>query len=703
MSKNNMELSVDLALNTGDFKSGVATINKELKKNEKAFKEASKNAEGYENTFDAVRKKMDFFAKQTDILTKKLSLQEKEYEELGKATDKMKDKLSKIDTSTDKGAKAYDRLAKSIQQNLGKMSTLEGQIDSTKTSLDKMKKATDEAKESVKELTNSGSKMSKLRDALEEAGLGADAFGDSVGGLVENIPGIGGAVGSVAKTSIGKFAGMSAGLGALVGVAGGVVTAVAAIGTKAVSVSGEWESAMRTIENATGSTKKEVLKLGDELKELDSSAWSSGKSQGELAYAVSLVKQQLKELPTDQIDGISESAIAVADTFGLDVSDVIRATDLLMTNLGISGQEAMGLITYGAQNGANAQGDLLDTLTEYAPKFAEAGLSADEFTQMLILGTDAGAMSTDKLADSVKEFGIKAVESSDDFLDNGINKLSKGTQDLYQQYLDGKATVSDVMFSAMKDLQGVDNQVDQNKIGMALFGTQWEDTGSKAILAMSGAKGATIESEKKVKDLTKNVSENKKKWEELKTKGKGAMEDLGRVISPIVGKVLDLANALMDAYDWCKKLWNKITNSKFGQGVSKVMSAVGGIFKKSIEAPTIGMGEVKVPTIEPVNIATTFDTSSLARNGEMLSKAVRNVDFSGARYRSNSSVVSTPTINVNSNDGALLVAMQQQNQLLTALLNKQQTIEAQLYIDGKSLKSHMQTMEKRTNRLAGIM
>ena len=700
-NNNNLQLSVDLALNTGDFKKGISTIDKQLKANQKMFNLASGSVKGFEKSTEGCQKAIEFFAKQQEGLNKKLSLQVKEFGDLSEATEKMKKKLESLDTSTKEGQKAFSRLSSGIQDNIGKMARMETAIEGTKKAIEKMENSSTEAKNALNELSSSGSKMSKLRDALEDAGLGASDFGDKVGDLVSNIPGIGGVVGSVASTSIGKFAGMSLGLGALVGVAGGVVTAVAGIGTKAVSVSREWEGAMRTMENATGSSKKEVAKLRDELDEMDRSAWSSGKSSGDLAYAVSLIKQQLKDIPTDKIGEIGIQAMAVSDTFNLDVNEVIRTADLLMTNMGLTAEESFGLIIYGCQEGANAQGDLLDTLGEYSSALVDSGLTAQEMAQMIVLGMDAGAMSTDKLMDAVKEFGVQGTESTKSFKEEGIDQLSQGTQDLYQQYLDGKATVSDVMFSAINDLQGVDSQVDQNKIGMALFGTMWEDTGSKAILAMGGAKDATIESDKKVQELTGNVSENQQKWEELKSKGSRGMEALGKAIEPVVGWALDLANAIADCVAWVSELWKKISDSKFGKAVGKVVSIggglVGGILGQSLEIPSI-----ETPNFEPINIGANVDTSALSKSGEMLSKAMARLDYSSSIYRANRSVTSTPVVNVNSNDGAILQAMQQQNELLSALLNKQNTLEANLYLDGQQIRSRMQTIERRQNRLAGV-
>ena len=67
------------------------------------------------------------------------------------------------------------------------------------------------------------------------------------------------------------------------------------------------------------------------------------------------------------------------DVFDYDVSESARAASALMKNFDLDAEEAYGLIAVGAQNGADKNGDLLDTLNEYSPQFAALGLSADQF------------------------------------------------------------------------------------------------------------------------------------------------------------------------------------------------------------------------------------------------------------------------------------------------------------------------------------
>ncbi|MBZ9535943.1 phage tail tape measure protein [Cytobacillus oceanisediminis] len=710
MTTDNLQLSVDLALDTKDFKRGISSVDKQLKENQKQFKQSSGASDKFGATIEGNTKAIEHYSKMLDGNRKKLQLQEKEFQELQKAGQKLQDKIKLIDRSTADGEKKFQRYASAIQDNIDKLSKMETSMGNTRQAIERFEQATAEAEQRINELSRSGSKINKLQSAFSNLGVDAENGASKIGELASSIPGIGGVAGKTATKFAGALGGMGISAGLLVGGVGAIGVALAGVGTKALSVSNEWKGAMRKIENATGSSKKEVEKLGDELSQLNTSAWSSGKSQDELAGAIATVKQQLGELPTDQIDKVAERAMATADTFGLDFNEVIRASDLMMTNFGISSDEAMGLIINGAQSGANAQSDLLDTLGEYSAALVDSGYTADEVTQMIINGMNNGAMSTDKLMDSIKEFGVQATESTKSFKEDGIDKLSSGTQDLYQKYLDGKTTISEVMFSAQKDLKKVDNQTDQNKIGMALFGTMWEDTGRKSVLAMGDAKNATIDSKKAVEDLSENVSENQEKWNKLKEKGRQAMQVLGEKIEPIVGDVLDLGLALFNAYDYCKKLWNTLKNSDFGKAVGNVMNVVGKLTRSALIEPqqldyetrvTPFISDYNFPTFEPMNLETRFDTSGIGTSFESMRQTLGNLDYSGARFKAPTKPVS-PIIQLsNSGDEVTHSILLQQNEILQNLVNRTNTIEAKLYLDGQQIKTRIDTIDKRKSRLAG--
>ncbi|MFP3831233.1 hypothetical protein, partial [Pseudomonas sp. SIMBA_021] len=74
----------------------------------------------------------------------------------------------------------------------------------------------------------------------------------------------------------------------------------------------------------------------------------------------------------------------------------------------------------------------------------------------------------------MKEFQIRVKDGSK-ATNAAMSELSKPTQKKWQEFLKGKGTVKDVSNVVLKELKNMKNQTDANNIGVALFGTKWED------------------------------------------------------------------------------------------------------------------------------------------------------------------------------------------------------------------------------------
>ncbi|MGR5868108.1 phage tail tape measure protein [Bacillus pacificus] len=83
-----------------------------------------------------------------------------------------------------------------------------------------------------------------------------------------------------------------------------------------------------------------------------------------------------------------------------------------MTQYGMTGQEALDVITAGMQAGLDKSGEFTDNLAEYTPLFKQAGFTSGEMLNILKNGLDAGAYNLDYVNDLVKEFGIRVQDGS---------------------------------------------------------------------------------------------------------------------------------------------------------------------------------------------------------------------------------------------------------------------------------------------------
>ena len=95
----------------------------------------------------------------------------------------------------------------------------------------------------------------------------------------------------------------------------------------------------------------------------------------------------------------------LAMLLGLIFEENLRGVNGLMTNMGLTAEEAFDYIAKGSQNGLDKTHELTDNLAEYSQLWGQAGFSAEEMFSILQNGLDSGAYTLDKVNDYVGEFG----------------------------------------------------------------------------------------------------------------------------------------------------------------------------------------------------------------------------------------------------------------------------------------------------------
>lgn len=250
------------------------------------------------------------------------------------------------------------------------------------------------------------------------------------------------------------------------------------MGKKALSAFGdmissgdEFNKAINQMSSSTGATGAELEGLRDVVKDVYGNNF--GDSYEDAANAVAEVTKQTG-LMGEELQSATEGAMALSDTFGYEVNESTRAASALMNNFGISAEEAYNLIAVGAQNGADQNGDLLDTLNEYSTQYAALGLSAEQFTQSLISGAESGAFSIDKVGDAVKEFNIRCKDGSESTAE-GFAMIGMNADDMAQRFAAGGDTAQEAFFQTVQALDSIADPVAKNQAAIDLFGTQFED------------------------------------------------------------------------------------------------------------------------------------------------------------------------------------------------------------------------------------
>lgn len=259
--------------------------------------------------------------------------------------------------------------------------------------------------------------------------------------------------------------------GSVGGIAVATGKAVVEAGKYLADLGNEYNTAINQLSAATGATGDELDALGESVKNIY--AQGLGDDFADVADGLAAT-QQASDLTGEALERATAAGFNLRDVFDYDVSESARAASALMKNFGIDAEEAYGLIAVGAQNGADKNGDLLDTLNEYSPQFAALGLSADQFIGTLVEGADAGLFSIDKVGDAVKEFNIRAKDGSDTSRE-AFESLGLNADKMFAAFAAGGDTAEAAFFDTVEALNSMDDPLARNAAGVALFGTQFED------------------------------------------------------------------------------------------------------------------------------------------------------------------------------------------------------------------------------------
>lgn len=257
--------------------------------------------------------------------------------------------------------------------------------------------------------------------------------------------------------------------------AGGIAVAtgkaVVEAGKYLADLGDEYNKAVNQISASTGATGDELDALGESIKNIY--AQNLGEDFADVADGLAAT-QKASDLTGEALEQATAAGFMLRDTFDYDISESARTAAALMKNFDITAEEAYGLIATGAQNGADKNGDLLDTLNEYSGQFAALGLSADQFMGTLVEGADAGLFSIDKVGDAVKEFNIRAKDGSDSSRE-AFASLGLNADSMFKAFAAGGDTAQAAFFDTVEALNNMDDPLERNAAAVALFGTQFED------------------------------------------------------------------------------------------------------------------------------------------------------------------------------------------------------------------------------------
>lgn len=474
--------------------------------------------------------------------------------EIGADTSGLQKALSKVNSnasSLSKELRGVNSLLKLDPKNVElldqKQTILNESIETTQDKLNQLKKIKEEADKKMsegtkiseenyrnlqREIINTQNKLNGLTDELKQfnaqnsnwtkAGKKIQEYGNNITKASEKIDEIGN------KTSV---------------VSAGVVAG----GTALVNSAMNLEDAVAKYVSSTNTAEEETQKYKQVLENINNNNYGEGYE--DIANSMTQVKMQLKNINEQDLQNITEKAIALRDLFGYDVSESVRAVKAMMDNLNVSADEAFNLIAEGKKQGLDFSNELLDNVNEYSVQFGKLGLSAQDMFNIFKVGADNGAFNLDKIGDAVKEFSIRAIDGSNTTID-GFKRIGLNADDMAKKFAGGGEAAKQAFIEVVNRLGSMDDKVSQSIAGVDLFGTMWEDLGPTVVTSFSKMdNGISQSSDSMQKSIDQLYNTTKKKAETQLKRLQSLGADFGEEMLPVLEDLIDIAEKFIDKLD----------------------------------------------------------------------------------------------------------------------------------------------------------
>lgn len=544
---NENDIGGKVDLDVTNFKANINELNRQIRLIDTGFKAAAAGMDDWSKSEEGLQQRIKSLSDMTDLQRQKVANLTSEY--------------TKVAAEKGENSKAAQDLQVRINKETEALNKNETELRKAQSALDNFGDEVDQADKETGELEGS----------LGELGSG-----------LANIGGVAAKAAAVGIAAVGAAA-----TAALVGI---------------VKFADDSTKSFNQFQASTGATAEEM----EEFREVAQSLYTAnlGESMDDVARSMATVKQVTGQAGAE-LEATTKAALLMRDTFEFDVNESVRTVDTMMKQFGITSEEAYTLMAQTAQQGANRNGDLLDVLNEYAPQFEAMGYSAEEFANTLVKGAESGAFSMDKVGDAIKEFNVRIKDGSDSTYDaladlfapddiiewtdaltaggaksaefmelvgkvgeetatqmvENLQKGGKKASDTFtvlgsimgdgQNILDGLSTGAlsgkDAMEQVIAKLQEIEDPLVRSQLGVALFGTQFEDLEADALLALGSLNDAVDMSA----DTLKQIQQIK--FNDLGSALEGLKRQVLDNLSPVTGAATDMISGIVSGIqngDW---------------------------------------------------------------------------------------------------------------------------------------------------------
>ncbi len=384
------------------------------------------------------------------------------------AADQLNQTLGNLRTQSQAGNREIQRLEQRLQSGIGANASSQA-IQTMNARLEELRS---NSRSSQTEIQRLESALSDLDRAMIDSAGSAQRINDNCPGRCAD----------EATGKINKMSGSMKALGGATALAAGAVAAgVIAMGVAITKVGMEFEDANAQIAASFGITIEEARRFSEVAKDV----YGTGLTES-ITESSEIVIQAFKaigDVGDESLRKVSESAVLIRETFGADTAETISATKTLMDKFGLSAEQSMDMLTAGFQRGLDRSGDFIESVNEYSTQFSNGGASAEQFFSVLETGLSGGLLGTDKAADAFKEFRVR-IQDGSKATSEALGQLGIDSDDLTKKMASGTITAADAFQMVIQRLKETDDQNVMMQAGVGLLGTQFEDLGQDASIAL---------------------------------------------------------------------------------------------------------------------------------------------------------------------------------------------------------------------------
>jgi phage-related minor tail protein len=508
---------------------------------EKALKDVNKTSRNLQSELRDVQKLLKFDPNNAELMAQKQKLLNDQVENTSKKLKQLQEAEAQVQAQFDKGDikeeqyRAFQRELQDTQQflkhtenALADLKAEQNQVESSTKQLNQLFETQGKTLEDyadilgtklVRSIQNGTASSRDLQKAFDKVGkdaLGASVDIDEIRQALNKLDTGEASIKGVRKelNKLSSDAGEAEGaidklgdkLGGLEGAIGGIGAGIGigAIIEKSLNM-GDLKAQIDVSMNVPDESKKAVY---DSIKAIE----AYGLDAQEALTGVRRQFQLNGDISDQENQKIIKYAGAISKAYNtIDFTELIQETNEMAKGIGMSHEEALGMTKTLLDLGFPEE--QLDIISEYGQQLARAGYTAEEIQGVFASGIQTGSWNIDNLLDGLKEGRIKLAEFGTE-VPKAIKESLAGTDISAKQVqawgtaiAEGGDKGKEAMLDVALALSQVEDETKRNELGVAFFGTMWEEQGSKITDTLLGAKDNQVA----LTEGTNNLAEATKK------------------------------------------------------------------------------------------------------------------------------------------------------------------------------------------------